>query len=228
MSEREPNPIKPKKFNTLRGRYANFVHIYIATGNRARAYKQAGFTAQTDKQAQQRAYSLLKRPDVAAYLKEVQQHVKDHEAAQMAIEYKRTRKIRQQIAYQDPADLFDENGKSKPIHEIPREARRMIAGITITKDGEVTYKLRDPHPHLSAIEDKYAIMPDNQRPAQKIDLTSGGLSLAEVDTHKAGLLALLADIKSRVAIPLPEAEIVRPTLNGVAHGLSTNGSNGHV
>jgi phage terminase small subunit len=48
------------------------------------------------------------------------------------------------ISYLDPAELFDENGKLKPIHEIPPEVRAAISSIQVTtnQEGETVTKLK--------------------------------------------------------------------------------------
>ena len=41
------------------------------------------------------------------------------------------------VAYTDPADFFDEDGKIKEIEDIPKHARMAISGIEFDEDGKV-------------------------------------------------------------------------------------------
>lgn len=231
------------KINSCSQRYEKFALAYVRTGCSATAYEEAGYKKPKNKTHGSRlAWEILNRPEVQLRISQIQQELRQLVEREMAEEWKKARDERRALAYSSIDDILDFSGDGAPSHrpanKIPKQALRAISSVDIelADDGKtakrVKYRMASKDPHLEALEDKYSVMPDNQRPVQKVDVTSGGMALSVADDQRESLFAILAAIKARVTLPLPEAEIVVPESNGAYHGPtlgpSTNGSNGHV
>jgi len=102
-----------------------FIKEYLVDFNGTRAAKAAGYSVKT-------AYSIasenLRKPEIATKIRAVLEgrfkklDIKAEEILQVAAE----------IAYFDPGELFDEAGRLRPLHLLPREVRRVISSIDIT------------------------------------------------------------------------------------------------
>jgi phage terminase small subunit len=118
----------------LRHRQQLFVHHYLLCGNASKAAEKAGYANPNS------GHQLIRNSKVKRYL----QAQSDRLAEKFAATKERIIQELCRIAYLDPAELFDENGKLRPIHEIPPETRAAIAGVNVTKnqEGEIVSKIK--------------------------------------------------------------------------------------
>jgi len=114
----------------LNGRYiyltakqAAFIRYYLDLGNARKAGLLAGYHQPSA------GLMLLVHPDIKAIL--------EHELSVLAEKFRPTKEkvLRKlgELIDADPADLFDKNGKIRPIHEIPPETRAAITSVTVSK-----------------------------------------------------------------------------------------------
>lgn len=114
----------------------SFAQEYVKGGpdvSASDAYRKSGYSwkNKTPKSVNEAASRLLKNGNVMARVQELK------ELAGKAVEKRFTTSI-EEVAHEliammrfDPADLYDENGNLKSIHEIPKAARQMIAGLEV-------------------------------------------------------------------------------------------------
>lgn len=171
----------------------------------------------------------MKRPNVLAYLEELDRGRRRKFQRRMEKGAFKALQVREAIAYADRADFYDENGQLLPVQAMPKKARLAIQEITtkriVKQDGTLIdvskVKLENRHQHLAALEADYYVMPDNQKAALKVDVTSGGKPLQEsVDDRALRALSLAASLRQRLmeaqereveALPEPS---VGPSANG--------------
>jgi phage terminase small subunit len=109
----------------LNHRQAQFVEEYLIDLNATQAALRSGYSPKT-------AYSIgfenLKKPDIQEAIQ------KRREELQKALHITQERILQEEarLAFLDVGSLFDENDNLLPVHEIPEDARRAIAGIEIT------------------------------------------------------------------------------------------------
>lgn len=100
-----------------------FAKAFVACGfRRTEAARRIGFP---ETQAKQRAYDFFHMPEVIDEI----QTVVDANAVKYDATIERIVWELCCIAFLDHADLYDERGKLKSIHDIPERARRAIAGV---------------------------------------------------------------------------------------------------
>lgn len=100
---------------------------YVIDFNATRAARDSGYSAKT---AMEQGYQLLQIPSVRQKIEEL----KAEQDERLLITSDMIRARLWEIANVDPALAYDENGQLLPIHKIPEEVRRAIAGIDIYKD----------------------------------------------------------------------------------------------
>jgi len=114
----------------------DFADAYLADPDRnaKAAYIKAGYAAR-DNAAEVSACQLLRRPQVAAYI--ALRTAEERKKAEKNFDITQERVLSELagIAYCDPADLYDEDGKLLPIRDMPERVRRAIASIEHGKDG---------------------------------------------------------------------------------------------
>lgn len=113
---RKPRQITPRQ--------ARFVQEYLLDLNGTQAAIRAGYSA---KSADRIAIELLRNPEVAREISERQ--ARREERTQIKADTVLAELLR--LARVDLAQAFNENGDLKPIHEIPEDVRRAIAGVEI-------------------------------------------------------------------------------------------------
>jgi phage terminase small subunit len=108
----------------LTAKEARFVEEYLVDLNATQAAIRAGYS---DKTARQIGYENLTKP-----------HIIDAIAAAMAARSERTRVTADRViasiatlAYYDIADLFNEKGAMRPVHELSPSVRDAIAGLEV-------------------------------------------------------------------------------------------------
>ncbi len=127
------NIVKP-----LTAKQETFCQEYIKTGNQSEAYRRAyNATNMKPETINNKAYVLMNKDDIRARVELLQKEV----AERNKIDIDECVAILAKIARFDIADVFNENGELKPIHQISRDARTAISSIESIqlfeyKDGE--------------------------------------------------------------------------------------------
>jgi phage terminase small subunit len=119
---------KPKPSNVeLTDKQQAFCREYLVDLNATQAAIRAGYSEKTAKSIGQEN---LTKPDIQA---EVQRLMK---ARADRVEVTADTVLREllQIATVDLAEAFDENGRLKPLHEIPLSVRKAIAGVEVYEE----------------------------------------------------------------------------------------------
>ena len=106
----------------IKQRRTRFIKEYLIDQNATRAAIAAGYSEKTAKQQGSR---LLTNVDVASQIET--ENAKINQKLDLTIE--RTKLEIARLAYYDPNAFWNEDGTAKPIHEIPEDARRAIAGF---------------------------------------------------------------------------------------------------
>jgi len=92
------------------------------------AYKNAGYkTGQSENALMAHSSRLVRNGKVAARLA----YKRGQLAKKMDVSAERVVLERARIAFADPAEMFDANGATLPIHEMPEDIRRAIAGVDV-------------------------------------------------------------------------------------------------
>jgi phage terminase small subunit len=119
------NPKREWNMNrSLTARQRQFVTEYLHDFNATKAATRAGYSPKT---ARFQAGRLLTNVNIEAAIEESQ--VKAFASAEVTIERVIAEYAR--LAFLDPAAFFSANGDLLPIAEIPKDARRAIAGIEV-------------------------------------------------------------------------------------------------
>jgi phage terminase small subunit len=117
-----PRPRKPG----LTDKQERFCLEFVVDLNATAAARRAGYSART---ANRTASDLLSKPDIAQRINELQGEKRQRlelTADAVVLEVAR-------LAFYDPADFFDAQGRLLPLTEMPAHARRAIAGIEVLK-----------------------------------------------------------------------------------------------
>lgn len=111
----------------LSARQQLFVAEYLKDLNACQAAIRAGYSARTAETAGPR---LLRNVQVQSAVAEAQRRRLDR------VEVKADEVLREllRIATADLSEAYDEAGNLKPIHEIPKDVRRAIAGIKVFEE----------------------------------------------------------------------------------------------
>ena len=112
---------KPKKLSDQR---EAFCQSYVICHNKTQAAKDAKYSKKTAGSQGQR---LLKNVEIQKRIAELEKPIVE----KLDITAERVMTELANIAFFDPAELFDEDGNMKKIHDIPPEVRRVIAGIEV-------------------------------------------------------------------------------------------------
>ena len=106
----------------VRQRRTRFIKEYLIDQNATRAAKEAGFSEKT---AYSQGQRLLKNVEVRAEIESENAKVN----ARLDLTVDRVKQEIARLAFYDPLAFWNENGTAKPMHEIPEDARRAIAGF---------------------------------------------------------------------------------------------------
>lgn len=196
----------------LNARRREFIRQYMKHRNSLLAYQLAGFSG-SKLHAIKLASEVLNLPEVKAEIARLEGKLNKKLIDDMHTMAIRTQEERLALATATVDDLFDYSGEDglprhKAPKDIPKEALKAVTKVKVTIDPKtgatkaVEYSLSSKDAHLSALEEKYAIMPDNQRIAAKVDVTSGGEKIDTVQDREAVVRGLLADWKARKAAAL--------------------------
>lgn len=108
----------------LEPRQKRFCQEYIIDLNATRAAIRAGYAPNS---AQQQSSDLMSKPLVELEI----QRLMDKRAAKLEIKAEDVLREVMRLAMVDIAGLFDDNGKLRPINEIPEDTRRAIAAVEV-------------------------------------------------------------------------------------------------
>lgn len=115
---------------------ARFVEEYLIDLNATQAAIRAGYSERT---AAKQGTQLLAKTSIAAAIQEA----KEKRSAATNITAETVMRELYRLATVDVAQAYDEQGNLKPIHEIPEDVRRAIAGVEVvtekSEEGESSY-----------------------------------------------------------------------------------------
>lgn len=114
----------------LNHRRKQFVKEYIIDLNGAQAALRAGYCRKNPENARHISHRLLGMPQIQDLIQERM------DARTKRVELKADNVLRELwlLAMSDLGDFYDDKGKLKPMHMIPPELRRAIAGITVFEE----------------------------------------------------------------------------------------------
>jgi phage terminase small subunit len=115
----------------LNPKQQRFVAEYLVDLNATQAAIRAGYSKRT---ARQQASDLLSKPDIAQALREA------IDAQQTRLEVKADDVLREliRIGLADLGQAYNEKGNLRPIHDIPEDTRRALAGVKVFEEFEGT------------------------------------------------------------------------------------------
>ncbi|HEX7013171.1 MAG TPA: terminase small subunit, partial [Steroidobacteraceae bacterium] len=113
---------KPEK--GLTPKQQRFVDEYLVDLNATAAYRRAGYTAKGNA-AEVNAARLLRNAQVAQAVRKAM----DERAARVEVRQDDVLRELMRLAMCDISQAFDEEGRLRPLHEIPEDVRRAIAGV---------------------------------------------------------------------------------------------------
>ena len=113
------------KEGELTPKQANFVEEYLIDLNATQAAIRAGYS---EKSAESIGHENLSKPKI---YEKIQARRKELQES-LQITQERILEEEARLAFVDVRFLFDENGDLLPIHKIPEDARRAIAGVEVT------------------------------------------------------------------------------------------------
>lgn len=101
----------------------NFCQAYVRLGDKSAAYREAYDTSKMSAETvNNSAYKLFDNGEITARVKELQEEAKTRND----VSIDEVVKTLASMLRFDIADMYDENGNLKNIHDIPKEARLMI------------------------------------------------------------------------------------------------------
>lgn len=113
----------------LTAREASFVEQYVIDNNATQAAIRAGYAPT---HATSQGYMLLQKPHVQAAIDELKEKI----SATINLTVERVLRNLLRLAELDVRDLFDKDGKLRPVCDLPGELARTISGFEVTFDGE--------------------------------------------------------------------------------------------
>jgi len=127
---------KPNIIQQLTNKQKKFCYLYIQLDSGVKSAIEAGYAA---KNARSTASKLLVKPAVKLYLRELL-------AANLSNFKVTTDRVLGELAAQaflDPLDVYDDDGRLKPLSGMPENARRAIAAIdTFETENGVSKKVK--------------------------------------------------------------------------------------
>ena len=121
----------------IKAREETFASVYARTLNGTEAVKAAGYSTKNPRRS---ASSLLHRPRVQALIREKTRY----QLAKFNISAQRVKEELARVAFADPKDCFDADGRPLHVHEMPVEIRSAIRSIRVI--------CRDGQPVVSSVE----------------------------------------------------------------------------
>lgn len=193
--------------NRMTRKESRFVEEYCANFNGTRAAKAAGYSEKT---ANVIACELLKKPHIKSA---IEAHLKAVAAENAALLHRNIIEY-QRLAYFNPQDLFDSEGRPIPIEKLDPEVAAAIAGIEIEelwegrgesreRIGNVRkYKLVDKKGALDSISRYLGMFNDNLKlvtPPGQPPIATGGVSIDASKLSTDQLKAVMEAISAGTA-----------------------------
>lgn len=112
-----------------------FCQLLLAdkTRNQTRAYKKAFPRCKKDSSAAAGASRLLEDPEVKRFMRDMMHSVQQDVQEKIQITLERVLEEEARLAFFDPKDLFDEDGRLLPVHQMPEDIRRAVAGLKVRR-----------------------------------------------------------------------------------------------
>jgi len=126
-----PKKIKAIEENTLTEKQEKFCQAYIEFGNKSEAYRQAyDADAMNTNSVRVAANEVFNVPNVSLRIAELQKELRERNKVKIddVLGY-----LADMIKF-DIAEVYDENGKMKSIHDIPKPHREMISSVKVYQD----------------------------------------------------------------------------------------------
>lgn len=106
---------------------ARFCREYLVDLNASAAAARAGYSTRNKHSAAVQGHRLLQRPDVQAELARLSKA----RAAKVDLSAERVLAELMRFAFADLRQAFDEQGRLRPIHELPEDVARAISGVEV-------------------------------------------------------------------------------------------------
>lgn len=108
----------------LNDKQIRFCDEYLIDFNASAAARRAGYSARS---AHSQAHDLLKKPEVQAYLTKKKEKV----ATKLEVSMERTLLEIARVAYSDPRNLFEDDGRMKNIKDLDADTAAVISSIEV-------------------------------------------------------------------------------------------------
>lgn len=113
--------------SNLTPKQRRFADEYLIDLNGTAAYKRAGYKAKNDNVAAVEASKLLSNPKIAQFV----QKAMDERSKEVKIDSSRVLAEIGKLAFADIRKVFDEQGRLRPIHELPDEIAASVSSIEV-------------------------------------------------------------------------------------------------
>ena len=175
----------------------DFVKIYLGNKNKGSAWAYAKvYNAKNKKIANSNAGKLLGMEKIRAYISEIESKIEQKLISRVVATRERIIDEESCIAFLDPKDLFDDDGRLLPVKNMPEHVRRAIASFKIKSKeigsaDELTafdilseFKLLDKGKALDRLEKVFGM----QRETIDIGVDGFRALLEEIDGKTRGVL----------------------------------------
>lgn len=163
---------------------ALFVAEYLKDRNGTQAAIRAGYSPKT---AHQTAYELLRKPEIAARIRENAESV----AAIAGLTVERTLREVARIAYFDPRKLFNKDGQPLQLHELDDDTAAAIQGVEVLEEWEGSGADR----RLVGLVKKYKVADKNSA----LDKAMKHLGQYETDNKQSNPVDAMASLLSKIS-----------------------------
>lgn len=132
LAEPPPGATPKQKRAPLTLRQAKFVSEYVRDMNGTQAAIRAGYSPRNAPTA---ASLLLNMPKVSDRIRAEQ----DRQLKRISIDGERAKRETAILAFYDPSELFDDNGKLRQWSQIPAELKHAVVSISYYPDGSIRH-----------------------------------------------------------------------------------------
>lgn len=192
-----------------------FAAEYARTDNLLRAYRVAGYKSKSGNDLAERknASAIRNIPEVAERIAQIKKKLEGEYKDRQKTEYTRIYDRRSSIAYTDISAFLDTGKEGFPLKhpgDVPDEAWAAVREInvtekTTTEGDKITVTkttklvLHDPNAHLSALEEKHAIMPDNEQAPTKVEvINSNPVVQTALEARKSFVIEQMAKVMESI------------------------------
>lgn len=126
-----PKKIMPKKDNELTEKQEKFCQAYITFGNKSEAYRVAyDADAMNTNSVRVAAHEVYNVPNVSLRIEQLQKEIRERNK----IKIDDVLGILSDMINFDIAEIYDDEGRLKPIKDIPKPHREMINSVKVYED----------------------------------------------------------------------------------------------